>query len=205
MTPDAASIEQVVGFEPAPIHTVDSPEQLKAFTDPLRNQILAILAERAATNQQVADQLGESQAKVLYHVRVLLHEGLIVLVDTRVKGGNVEKYYRAIAKVFALKPGADMFPALINTGLEVVRQEVAASVAHWPDQKRWFETRAKHMTDEQVEEFKRRIHEVIERFWDEVTEDNDAPLIGMVALTYRDPADPTARAGKSKRAPRKKS
>lgn len=198
-SPDAP----VTDFEPIPMHTVESPEQLKAFTDPLRNQILAILAERPATNQQVADQLGEPQAKVLYHIRVLLQEGLIKLVGTVVKGGNVEKYYRAIAKLFALRPGPEMFPAIINNSLELIRQEVAASVAHWPDQPRWLETRSKHITPEQLVKFQAKIREVISRHWDALEEDPSAPLVGLVALTYRDPNDPTARAEKPKRARRK--
>lgn len=170
-----------------------TPEQLKAFTDPLRNQILAILAEAPATNQQIAGRLGESQAKVLYHVRVLLGQRLIRLVRTNVKGGNVEKYYRAVARVFSLRPGPDMFPALVTAGLDAVRQEVATSVATWPDQARWFETRSRRISAEHAAEFARRMAELIREFWDEAEEDAEAPLLGLAALTYRDPTDGVAR------------
>lgn len=73
-------------FSPAPLMILETPEQIKAFTDPLRLRVLRILRERPATNQQVADELGEPHAKVLYHIRFLLEAGLIKLVDTQIKG-----------------------------------------------------------------------------------------------------------------------
>lgn len=176
-------------FEPKAMHVVETPEQLKAFTDPLRNQILSILAERPATNQQIADLLGQPQAKVLYHIRVLLTDELIKLVDTQVKGGNVEKYYRSIAKLFSLQPGADTFPALVNAGLEVVRAEVAASTAAWPDQPHHFESRARRIPPAKVEAFFVKLKKLIAEQWDAVPEDKGAPLTGLVALSYLDPTD----------------
>jgi DNA-binding transcriptional ArsR family regulator len=171
------------------MHVVETPEQLKAFTDPLRNQVLAILAEREATNQQIADLLGQPQAKVLYHIRVLLQEDLIRLVDTQVKGGNVEKYYRAIARLFSLRPGPETFPALVNAGLEVVRQEVAGSTAAWPDQPRHYESRNRRIAPEQVTAFFKKLQALISQEWDGLEEDPDAPLTAFVALSYRDPTD----------------
>jgi DNA-binding transcriptional ArsR family regulator len=178
-----------IAFEPKAMHVVETPEQLKAFTDPLRNQILSILAERPATNQQIADLLGQPQAKVLYHIRVLLTDELIKLVDTQVKGGNVEKYYRAIAKLFSLRPGADTFPALVNAGLEVVRAEVAASTAAWPDQPHHFESRARRLPPDKVEAFFNRLKKLIADHWDTIPEEKTAPLTGLVALSYLDPTD----------------
>ena len=96
-------------FNPAPVMIIESPEQIKAFTDPLRVKVLRILAERAATNQQIADLLGQPHAKVLYHIRFLVDVGLIKLVDTQIKGGNVEKYYRALANIFDLRPPPSHF------------------------------------------------------------------------------------------------
>ena len=177
-------------FTPKPVHVVESPEQLKAFTDPLRNQVLAVFVAREATNQQVAERLGESQAKVLYHLRVLLGCELIRLVGTRVKGGNVEKYYRATARLFSLRPGPDQFPALIDAGLETLRQEVAASTTLWPEQPRWFESRSRRIPAARAKEFRERMARLIEEYWD-ADEDPQAPLLGLAALIYRDPTDPT--------------
>src|SRR5829696_5979233 len=99
-------------FLSEPFLVVDDPQQIKAFTDPLRVRVLVMLAERAATNQQVANLLGEPQAKVLYHLRFLLDAGLIRLVEQRVKGGNVEKYYRATARSYGLRPTPELVPEI---------------------------------------------------------------------------------------------
>ena len=64
-------------FTPAPVLIIESPEQIKAFTDALRIRVLGLLRERAATNQQIADTLGEAHSKVLYHIRYLCEVGLI--------------------------------------------------------------------------------------------------------------------------------
>lgn len=188
--------------EPAPIHVVDSAEQLKAFTDPLRNRILAVFTERAATNRQVAEHLGEPEAKVLYHVRFLCQAGLVRLVEERVKGGNVEKYYRAIARMFSLRPGPELYADLIDAGIETVRQEVSASMALWPDQRRWFESRGRRIPAERLAEFVKRMRALIAEYW-EGPEDRAAPRTALVALTYRDPADVRADAGPKKRSTKK--
>ena len=128
---DRDAMERSDRFVPAPYCEVSQPSQLKVFTDPLRIRVLNVLARREATNQQVADSLGEPTAKVLYHVRFLGEAGLIRLVRTEVKGGNVEKYYRAIALAFTLSPAREGMPEFelgaTSAVLEAVRHEAAYS------------------------------------------------------------------------------
>jgi DNA-binding transcriptional ArsR family regulator len=152
-------------FEPSPFVIVDAPEQLKAFTDPLRVRVLAILAREAATNQQLAARLGEPHAKVLHHVRALLDMSLIQLVDTRIKGGNVEKYYRAVARLFGLRPPPEMLPDITGAAFEIVRQEVEASAALWPEHRIDWERRTARLSPERAEEFRRRLLELIAEYW----------------------------------------
>ncbi|MHB8576305.1 MAG: ArsR/SmtB family transcription factor [Dehalococcoidia bacterium] len=190
-------------FEPVPFLIVDSPEQLKAFTDPLRSRALTLLAERAATNQQVAQALGEPHAKVLHHVRYLLDAGLIRLVETRIKGGNVEKYYRAVARMFGVRPGRDLYPDVVNAEIQALSQEVAASAAIWPekpDQPRW-EGRRARLNQERVDEFYTKLLDLIREYWGGprrgggdtqlAQEDPSAPMFALSAIVYRDPTDPT--------------
>lgn len=179
--------------EPPPFQIVDKPEVLKAFTDPLRVRVLAILTKRAATNQQIADALGEPHAKVLYHIRFLLDAGLIQLVDQQIKGGNVEKYYRAVARMFGLRPGLD--DQFDNSGwLEAIRQEVAASVAHWPELPLRWETRRARLAPERLEEFDQRLQALIAEYWggphSSAPEDPAAHQVVFAELIYRDPAAP---------------
>ncbi|MFZ7102262.1 MAG: ArsR/SmtB family transcription factor [Peptococcaceae bacterium] len=77
-------------------------EQIKSVADPLRVKVLQILIERQATVKQVADILGQSSAKMHYHVKELEKQKLIKLVATIEKGGILEKYYRAIAKCYQM-------------------------------------------------------------------------------------------------------
>ena len=75
-------------------------EQLRGIADPLRIRILETLITRSLTVTQLGRQLGESPAKLHYHVRELERLGMVRLVATREKEGILEKYYRAVAHDF---------------------------------------------------------------------------------------------------------
>jgi DNA-binding transcriptional ArsR family regulator len=182
-------------FEPAARMLVSDPKQLRALADPLRVRILHILADRAATNQQLAAALGQSQAKVLHHVRYLLDAGLILLVDQQIRGGNVEKYYRAKARLHSFRPEPSDSPEHAGPVsvalLESATQELAASLAQWPDQTLYWETRRGRLTPERTAEFSERLQELIAEYWGEL----DSPPVdepggvhmAFATTTYRYP------------------
>jgi DNA-binding transcriptional ArsR family regulator len=182
-------------FEPQPFQIVSDLRQLKAFTDPLRNRILHILADREATNQQLASMLDESQAKVLHHVRVLLDAGLIVLVDQQVRGGNVEKFYRATARVFGFRPdpadAGKVAGPVSGAGLEAVTQELIASLKLWPDQPLYWEGRRARMSPDRAEEFNRSLLALLAEFWGDVEEpaagNSEENLMSIATVMYRFP------------------
>jgi DNA-binding transcriptional ArsR family regulator len=80
------------------IYLIESIEQMRALADTLRLRVLELLAHRGMTATQLSAALGEQPARVHYHVRELERVGLVTLVETREKGGIVEKYYRAVAR-----------------------------------------------------------------------------------------------------------
>jgi DNA-binding transcriptional ArsR family regulator len=84
--------------EIAKVYEINSLEQLRAMADQLRLSILQRLLRRAMTVTQLGDALGIAPAKAHYHVRELERVGLLRLVQTREKGGILEKYYRAVAE-----------------------------------------------------------------------------------------------------------
>lgn len=180
-------------FEPVPFQIVSDPHQLKGFTDPLRNRILHILADHEATNQQLASALDEPQAKVLHHVRFLLDAGLIRLVHQRISGGNVEKYYRATARIYGFRPDPAGMETLSSAVLESVTQEVAASLSLWPDQNLGWEGRRVRLSPERLKEFDDRLLALIAEYWggpDTPAQDEpDADLMAFAAVTYRFPGD----------------
>lgn len=181
-------------FQPAPFQIVDQPEQLRAFTDPLRSRLLWRLCEEEATNQQLAEALGEPQAKVLHHVRTLLDMGLIRLVDTRIKGGNVEKYYRAVARMFGLRSPGEQLPAIAAAEIEALREEVRASALLFPDQQLLWEGRHTRLSPERAQEFYRRLVDLVGEYWGgphiPSHQDPDAPTLAFFAVMYREPSPP---------------
>lgn len=78
-------------------YEIETVEQLRAIADLLRLRIVEMLEKRAMTVTQLGDELGLAPAKVHYHVRELERVGLLALVETREKGGILEKYYQPIA------------------------------------------------------------------------------------------------------------
>ncbi len=80
------------------IYVAESVEQMRVIADDLRQRIFESLVEQPLTVTQVGGRLGIAPAKVHYHVRELERVGLVRLVETREKGGILEKYYRAVAR-----------------------------------------------------------------------------------------------------------
>lgn len=82
------------------ISIIQTYEQLKTISDPLRTKMLMYLVEKPHTGHQLAQNLNLSRAKILYHLRELEKHGFIKLVKKVEQGGNLLKYYQAVAKGF---------------------------------------------------------------------------------------------------------
>src|SRR5579864_5753375 len=79
-------------------YSLTTIEQLRGVADPLRVRIFEALTQHAMTATQVGEELGIPAPKAHYHVRELERLGLVRLVETRERGGILEKYYRAVAR-----------------------------------------------------------------------------------------------------------
>jgi DNA-binding transcriptional ArsR family regulator len=86
------------------LYNLESIEQVKAIADELRQRILEELVDTPRTVTQLGERLGISAAKVHYHARELERVGLLKLVQTREKGGILEKYYRTVALRLSIPP-----------------------------------------------------------------------------------------------------
>lgn len=84
-------------------YEIENIEQLRAIADMLRVRIIDLLLKQPMTVTQIGDELGEAPAKIHYHVRELEKVGLVRLVETREKGGILEKYYQPIAREFSVE------------------------------------------------------------------------------------------------------
>ncbi len=90
-------------------YEIENIEQLRAIADLLRLRIIEALDKRAMTVTQLGEELGLAPAKVHYHVRELERVGLLKLVETREKGGILEKYYQPVAH--EIRMGKALFSA----------------------------------------------------------------------------------------------
>src|ERR1700737_2475594 len=84
-------------------YEIETIEQLRAIADVLRLRIIDLLQHQPMTVTQLGDMLEMAPAKVHYHVRELEKVGLLELVETREKGGILEKYYQPIAREISMK------------------------------------------------------------------------------------------------------
>jgi DNA-binding transcriptional ArsR family regulator len=117
-----------------PLRTIDDPRFIKAMSHPLRVRILARLAERTASPNELAEWLDAPLGTVAYHVRTLRRLGLIELRrETRVRGA-VQHHYRALPRPLvtddawaAATPIAKQ--ALVGSTLQVIDEHARASAA----------------------------------------------------------------------------
>jgi predicted transcriptional regulator len=115
---------------------IETAEQIRALAHPLRQRILHLLTDAPYTNKQLAHTLQVSPPRLHFHVRDLHAAGLIEIVSERPKGGVIEKYYRAVARILRL--GASISPALSNIELlessfEAIRQELVRATVYFGD------------------------------------------------------------------------
>src|SRR3954452_6635678 len=117
-----------------PITTIDDPRYVKAMSHPLRVRILAILQERRASPNELAQVLEATLGTVAYHVRTLHQLGLIELVDETPVRGAVEHHYRAKVRPSVTKEAwASASPvakqAAIGSSLQMIDEYARASAA----------------------------------------------------------------------------
>jgi DNA-binding transcriptional ArsR family regulator len=105
----------------------------KALSHPLRAHILAILNERIASPNEIAEMLDERLPNVSYHVRALADLDCIELVRTAQRRGAIEHYYRAIKRPFfsdsdwqRLPPSARQ--AIADGVLQLIWKEVSDAI-----------------------------------------------------------------------------
>src|SRR5256886_3004906 len=90
---------------------ITAPAQLRAIADPLRDTILDLLLERAATVTELAAAVKRPKSTVAHHVNVLVAAGMLRVVRTRRVRAIEERYYGRTARLFYVgvvnRPGED--------------------------------------------------------------------------------------------------
>lgn len=84
-----------------PVHiVVNTAQQFKAISDPIRSRILSIIQNQPATAKQIADSLKASPGAIGHHLHVLEAAGLAQVVARRLVRGIVANYYTRTARIF---------------------------------------------------------------------------------------------------------
>lgn len=138
--------------------------QVKALGHPLRNAILSLLHERAATVSELATALERPKSTVAHHVKVLAEAGLLRVVRTRRVRAIEERFYGRTARMFYVAvergPHGEELPRDFND-FEVAAQESAQA---FRDGKLWGFIRHARITEPQVSEFWERMAALVEDF-----------------------------------------
>src|SRR5436309_2350948 len=77
-----ASNSRPPDYELADRIALTQPSDVRALSHPLRNTILSLLHERAATVTELAAAVGRPKSTVAHHVNVLVDAGLVRVVRT---------------------------------------------------------------------------------------------------------------------------
>src|SRR5688500_9075728 len=114
--------------------TITTVEQLKVIGEPLRIQLIEIMAEdpsRGWTAKELAEQLETKQTKLYHHLCLLEEHGFIRVGETRMVSGILDKRYQATAHGFhvdrALLTGAGAESAVsvaVDTIFDKARTEI---------------------------------------------------------------------------------
>jgi DNA-binding transcriptional ArsR family regulator len=79
---------------------INTVQQFKAISDPIRSRILGIIQNQPATAKQIADRLGASPGAIGHHLHVLEAAGLAQVIARRLVRGIVANYYTRTARIF---------------------------------------------------------------------------------------------------------
>ncbi len=79
---------------------INTVQQFKAISDPIRSRILGIIQNQPATAKQIADRLEASPGAIGHHLHVLEAAGLAKVIARRLVRGIVANYYTRTARIF---------------------------------------------------------------------------------------------------------
>ncbi|MFE7531408.1 ArsR/SmtB family transcription factor [Kitasatospora sp. NPDC057542] len=99
--------------------TIESPQQYKALSHPLRQRLLLALGGQPATVGRLAAALDSSKGTVAHHLKVLQDAGVVRIVETRkVRGGSEHLYQRTARRITVAGQDAGPTTALLGAVAE---------------------------------------------------------------------------------------
>lgn len=164
-------------FEQPDQMTISDLETLKVLTDPLRHQILELTMAGPVTVKVLSEKLEIPATKLYYHINLLEKHSLLVVVDTQVVSGIIEKHYQAAAGSFSIDrsllafegDGGGILSLVLDQASSEIRRAVKSGMIHTdpdaePHQRLTMSKGRTILTPEQANELARRIEELRQEF-----------------------------------------
>jgi len=147
---------------------VSEPERLKAYADPLRQQICDLVLERAMSVTDLAERVNRPRGTVAYHVDLLVAAGLLQVVRTRQVRAVEERFYGRTARTFVF-PGTPGELAFLHDVLAEIDHQRAAGAERDGPVSEWggVTYRRARIPRSRVADYVRRLHELALEFVDE--------------------------------------
>jgi len=143
------------------LRIVSSHQELRAMFHDLRNTLLELVLERAATVSELAAAVDRPKSTIAYHVGLLVDAGLFKVVRTRKVRAIEERFYGRTARIFYVgKVTPDQLP-LTDNYLTVAAKESAP--AHKADTMRAI-MRYARIPDDRAAQFWRRVFDLVNEF-----------------------------------------
>src|SRR5689334_21669847 len=84
---------------------LDTPERLRAASEPVRALILDLVLERAMTVTELASRTAKAKGTIAHHVDVLVDHGLLKVVRFRKVRAIEERFYGRVARTMVFDGG----------------------------------------------------------------------------------------------------
>jgi len=178
----------VPGYPLEPTVRADTPTQLKALGHPIRNAILHLVLERAATTGELAEALGRPHGTVAHHLKVLEGAGLIRVVRTRQVRAITERFWGRTGRTILIEHGDD-----VTHGSSFLTEAAETLV---PGDHGFSTLRYARISDDRIDEWEERLSALTLEF--AAQERSGSTVYGLLvalqptnqpALPDRDPAD----------------
>ena len=140
-----------------PTVRADTPTQLKALGHPVRNAILHLVVERAATTSELAEAVGKTHGTVSHHLKVLEDAGLVRVVRTRQVRAVTERYWGRTGRTILI----DDVPTFEDHKDAFVREAMETFVA---GEHGYTTLRYARIGQDQVDAFGHRLNALVQEF-----------------------------------------
>jgi predicted ArsR family transcriptional regulator len=163
----------------ATLFLIRTPEQLKAISDPLRQQLIGAFA-KPTTAKQAAEHLKAPVGRLYHHIDQLLAAGLIKVTSEKQRRGAVERTFQAVAVRFRIDPGVgggEATPAQLREtyGRGALDEMLAAYMPDGPQELHMARARLK-ITEEGLAKLENRLGKFLKKYADDDGVETDVLL-----------------------------